>query len=139
VKVVYFFGSCFHFLPFAFRLIWWLKNYWLFRPSIFLYKYMAKDSILYRIVVKVNMVLTKGFICTHSIFLLFKKPLIMRLSFKLNKFYFSNYPPHLSVEFGKAWWEGCVATVKHRWINQNPFNSMYFAVQAMAAELSTGL
>ena len=32
------------------------------------------------------------------------------------------------------------ATVKvtHRWINQNPFNSMYFAVQAMAAELSTG-
>ena len=30
------------------------------------------------------------------------------------------------------------STVKHRWINQNPFNSMYFAVQAMAAELSTG-
>jgi hypothetical protein len=32
----------------------------------------------------------------------------------------------------------CVVTVKHRWINQNPFNSMYFAVQAMAAEMSTG-
>ncbi|WP_136667063.1 DUF4442 domain-containing protein [Flavobacterium sp. H122] len=32
----------------------------------------------------------------------------------------------------------CVVSVKHRWINQNPFNSMYFAVQAMAAELSTG-
>ena len=32
----------------------------------------------------------------------------------------------------------CMVTVKHRWINQNPFNSMYFAVQAMAAELSTG-
>jgi hypothetical protein len=32
----------------------------------------------------------------------------------------------------------CVVTVKHRWINQNPFSSMYFAVQAMAAELSTG-
>lgn len=32
----------------------------------------------------------------------------------------------------------CVATVKHRWLNQNPFNSMYFAVQAMAAELTTG-
>lgn len=29
-------------------------------------------------------------------------------------------------------------SVKHRWINQNPFKSMYFAVQAMAAELSTG-
>ena len=32
----------------------------------------------------------------------------------------------------------CLTTVKHRWINQNPFNSLYFAVQAMAAELSTG-
>lgn len=32
----------------------------------------------------------------------------------------------------------CVVKVKHRWINQNPFNSMYFAVQAMAAELATG-
>lgn len=32
----------------------------------------------------------------------------------------------------------CVATVKHRWFNQNPFHSMYFAVQAMAAELTTG-
>lgn len=32
----------------------------------------------------------------------------------------------------------CAVGVKHKWINQNPFNSMYFAVQAMAAELSTG-
>lgn len=32
----------------------------------------------------------------------------------------------------------CTVTVTHRWINQNPFKSMYFAVQAMAAELSTG-
>lgn len=32
----------------------------------------------------------------------------------------------------------CVVSVKHRWINQNPFKSMYFAVQAMAAELTTG-
>lgn len=32
----------------------------------------------------------------------------------------------------------CIVTVKHRWINQNPFKSMYFAVQAMAAELTTG-
>jgi len=32
----------------------------------------------------------------------------------------------------------CTTTVKHRWISQNPFKSMYFAVQAMAAELSTG-
>ena len=29
--------------------------------------------------------------------------------------------------------------VKHRWINQNPFNSMFWAVQGMAAELATGV
>lgn len=34
--------------------------------------------------------------------------------------------------------DACSAMVKHRWFNQNPFQSMYFAVQAMAAELTTG-
>ncbi|UMB61878.1 DUF4442 domain-containing protein [Lutibacter sp. A80] len=34
--------------------------------------------------------------------------------------------------------EESVVTVTHKWINQNPFKSMYFAVQSMAAELSTG-
>ena len=32
----------------------------------------------------------------------------------------------------------CMVTVKHRWINQNPFKSMFWAVQGMAAEFSTG-
>ncbi len=32
----------------------------------------------------------------------------------------------------------CITSVKHRWINQNPFKSMFWAVQGMAAELSTG-
>jgi len=32
----------------------------------------------------------------------------------------------------------CTTTVKHRWINQNPFDSMFWAVQGMAAELATG-
>ena len=59
---------------------------------------------------------------------------------KLNAFMFFKLP--------SAFWSGvrvksispevCEVTVKHRWFNQNPFNSMYFAVQAMAAELSTG-
>lgn len=31
-----------------------------------------------------------------------------------------------------------VVTVRYKWINQNPFRSMYFAVQSMAAELTTG-
>ncbi len=32
----------------------------------------------------------------------------------------------------------CTTKVRFRWINQNPFKSIYFAVLAMAAELSTG-
>ncbi|WP_452223201.1 DUF4442 domain-containing protein [Lacinutrix chionoecetis] len=34
--------------------------------------------------------------------------------------------------------QSCTASVKHRWINQNPFKSMFWAVQGMAAELVTG-
>lgn len=59
---------------------------------------------------------------------------------KLNRFLFFKLP--------SAYWSGvrvqritdneCTVTVKHKWFNQNPFNSMYFAVQAMAAELTTG-
>ncbi|MEO0059264.1 MAG: hypothetical protein RLZZ312_911 [Bacteroidota bacterium] len=59
---------------------------------------------------------------------------------KFNSFLFLKLP--------SAWWCGvrvkhidttsCTVSVKHRWANQNPFNSMYFAVQAMAAELATG-
>jgi len=32
-----------------------------------------------------------------------------------------------------------VVRIKHRWINQNPFKSMFWAAQGMAAELSTGI
>ena len=32
----------------------------------------------------------------------------------------------------------CAVMVRHGWRNQNPFKSIYFAVQEMAAELSTG-
>lgn len=32
-----------------------------------------------------------------------------------------------------------VVAVSYKWFNQNPFRSMYFAVQSMAAEMSTGL
>ena len=47
-----------------------------------------------------------------------------------------------------AWWCGvrlkyiddhkAVVTVRHKWFNQNPFKSMFWAVQGMAAEFSTG-
>lgn len=32
-----------------------------------------------------------------------------------------------------------VVVVKHSWINQNPFRSMFWAVQGMAAELASGV
>jgi len=32
----------------------------------------------------------------------------------------------------------CVTSIKLRWFNQNPFKSMFWASQGMAAELSTG-
>lgn len=34
--------------------------------------------------------------------------------------------------------ESCAVSIRYQWINQNPFQSVYFAVQLMAAELSTG-
>ena len=34
--------------------------------------------------------------------------------------------------------ESCTVSVKHRWINQNPFKSLFWAVQGMAAELTSG-
>jgi hypothetical protein len=59
---------------------------------------------------------------------------------KINTFSFFKLPA--------VWWTGvrlryiddskAVATVRHRWINQNPFNSLFWAVQGMAAELTTG-
>jgi len=59
---------------------------------------------------------------------------------KLNKFLFFKLPSAFlcGVRVKHIDDTKCVVSVKHRWINQNPFNSMYFAVQAMAAELSTG-
>lgn len=59
---------------------------------------------------------------------------------KLNKFLIFKLPSAWisGVRVKKISEERCEVGVKHRWINQNPFNSLYFAVQAMAAELSTG-
>ncbi|TXK70248.1 DUF4442 domain-containing protein [Mesonia sp. HuA40] len=65
---------------------------------------------------------------------------MMLTSKKINFYTFFKLPA--------AWWSGvrvttltsktCETYVRYSWRNQNPFKSMYFAVQAMAAELSTG-
>lgn len=59
---------------------------------------------------------------------------------KLNTFLFFKLPSAFwcGVRVTEISEQKCIVTVKHRWFNQNPFNSMYFAVQAMAAELTTG-
>ena len=59
----------------------------------------------------------------------------------INIFTFFNLP--------SAWWSGvrvvkitpvtCEVKVHLLWINKNPFNSMFWAIQGMAAELSTGV
>lgn len=36
-------------------------------------------------------------------------------------------------------YEKAIVTVPYKWFSQNPFKSLYFACQAMAAEMSTGL
>lgn len=61
--------------------------------------------------------------------------------FKYNFFLFKDLP--------SAWLCGvrvkdlndkkCVISVRHNWFNSNPFKSLYWAVQGMASELSTGL
>ena len=33
----------------------------------------------------------------------------------------------------------CKAKVRHNWFNSNPFNSLYWVVQGMASELTTGM
>ena len=40
----------------------------------------------------------------------------------------------LSISENKA-----VVKVKHKWINQNPFKSLYWAVQGMASEFASGI
>lgn len=61
--------------------------------------------------------------------------------FSFNTFTFFKLP--------SAWWSGVRVTkvddlltevsVKHRWVNQNPFGSIFWAIQGMAAELSTAV
>ena len=60
---------------------------------------------------------------------------------RINAFNFFKLP--------SVWWCGirvtkiddvsCQVKVVHRWINQNPFKSMFWAVQGMAAEMPGGL
>ena len=61
----------------------------------------------------------------------------------------STFNTYTFFKLPSAWWTGVRLTkvndqlvevsVMHRWVNQNPFGSMFWAVQGMAAELSTAV
>ena len=102
-----------------------------------------KADTLYCIVLIFNIFLTFKLLLITNIFLLFLHKIMPNMEFtpvKLNTYTFFKLPA--------AFWSGvrvksisaetCIVSVKLGWFNQNPFKSMYFAVQAMAAEFTTG-
>ena len=70
----------------------------------------------------------------------------MKSYFLANLFSYNTYT---FFKLPSAWWSGVRITriedklievsVRHRWVNQNPFGSIFWAVQGMAAELSTAV
>jgi|TARA_B110000014_G_scaffold260457_1_gene250247 hypothetical protein len=59
---------------------------------------------------------------------------------KINLFLFLKLPSayFCGVRLKSLSTQKSITSVKFRWINQNPFGSMFWAVQGMAAELATG-
>ena len=67
----------------------------------------------------------------------------------LNKKSLFSFNSYIFFKLPSAWWSGVRFTkiedsfsevsVKYRWANQNPFGSMFWAIQGMAAELSTAV
>jgi len=66
---------------------------------------------------------------------------LVKSPFKFGFFLFSKLPSAYfsGVRVKEFSYEKSVVTVPYKWFSQNPFKSLYFACQAMAAELSTGL
>ena len=59
---------------------------------------------------------------------------------KLNFFVALNLPSAFlcGVRINSINQSSCITSVRYKWINKNPFRSMYWAVQGMSAELATG-
>ena len=69
----------------------------------------------------------------------FKKTITNPLNFRY--FLFRKLPSALfaGLRIKELTEDQAVITVSHKWFNQNPFRSLYFAIQSMAAEMSTGI
>lgn len=61
--------------------------------------------------------------------------------FKLNLFLLTKLPSAYfsGVRLKSLKNDEVIVKVRHRWINQNPFKSLYWATQGMASELTTGI
>ena len=61
--------------------------------------------------------------------------------FRANLFFFLKLPAAwlTGVRVDKINDNSATVRLKHMWINQNPFDSIFWAVQGMAAEISTGV
>lgn len=71
----------------------------------------------------------------HKFKSIITRPILLKffLFQKLSSAFFAG----LSIQHFDA--ETCVVRIKLSWFNQNPFRSMYFAVEAMAAEMCSGM
>lgn len=69
----------------------------------------------------------------------FREKIINPLKFKL--FLLQQLPAafFVGLQVHELYYSNCVIKVRYSWFSKNPFKSMYFAAQAMAAEMSTGL
>ena len=61
--------------------------------------------------------------------------------FKYNLFLFKDLPSAwlCGIRVSELNDKKCLVRVKHNWFNSNPFRSLYWAVQGMASELTTGM
>mgnify|MGYP003329618319 FL=1 len=61
--------------------------------------------------------------------------------FKYNLFLFKDLPSAwlCGIRVNELNDKKCLVSVKHNWFNSNPFRSLYWAVQGMASELTTGM
>jgi len=61
--------------------------------------------------------------------------------FKLNLFLLTKLPSAYfsGVRIKSLEDDEVIVKVRHRWVNQNPFKSLYWATQGMASELTTGI
>lgn len=65
---------------------------------------------------------------------------LLKHPLKFRVFLFMNLPAAYiaGVRLRQVDEQHCVVSIPYKWLNQNPFKSIYFACQAMAAEMSTG-